>query len=83
MRIQRLLASIAPSLALLLLSAQTAMAQDPPVKVEISTAPSTTVWYADPLWIGIGVVAVLFVIVLIVLASRGGGSGKSTTTVVR
>lgn len=82
MRIQRLLASIASTLTLVLLSAQTGLAQDPPVKVEVSTAPGTTVWYADPLWIGIGVVAVLFVIVLIVLASRGSG-GKSTTTVVR
>lgn len=82
MRVQRLLASITSTLTLVLLSAQTVLAQDPPVKVEVSTAPSTTVWYADPLWIGIGVVAVLFVIVLIVLASRGGG-GKSSTTVVR
>lgn len=81
MRIQRLLAGIASTFTLLLVTTQAALAQDPPLKVEVTTAPTTTVWYADPLWIGVGVVAALFVIVLIVLAARGGG--KSSTTVVR
>ncbi len=38
-----------------------------------------TVWYTNPLWITIGVIAALVVIVIIALAARGGGS----TTVIR
>jgi hypothetical protein len=37
------------------------------------------VWYADPFWITIGVVALLVIVLIAVMASRGGG----TTTVVR
>jgi hypothetical protein len=36
------------------------------------------VWYTSPLWIAIGVVAVILLVALIALASRGGG-----TTVVK
>lgn len=63
------------------LTTQAVGAQDPPVKVEVTTAPTHIVWYTDPIWIGIGVVAALLVIVLIVLAARS--SRKSTTTVIR
>lgn len=35
-------------------------------------------WYTNPLWIAIGVIALILLIVLIVMASRGGG-----TTIVR
>ncbi len=38
-----------------------------------------TVWYTNPLWITIGVIAALVIILLIALATRGGG----TTTVIR
>jgi formate-dependent nitrite reductase membrane component NrfD len=65
----------------LLLSSSAALAmQESPVKVEVQTTESTTSWYADPFWLGIGGVAVLIVLVLAVMASR---SGKTTTTVVR
>jgi formate-dependent nitrite reductase membrane component NrfD len=65
----------------LLLSSSAALAmQESPVKVEVQTSESTTSWYADPFWLGIGGVAVLIVLVLAVMASR---SGKTTTTVVR
>ena len=35
-------------------------------------------WYANPLWIAIGALALIVLIVLIVMAARGGG-----TTVIR
>ena len=35
-------------------------------------------WWANPIWIGIGVVAVLLILVLVVMAARGGG-----TTVIK
>jgi hypothetical protein len=66
-------APVAPALLLL---------QDPPpapkpdVDVQVST--ERTVWYADPVWIGVGLIAAAIVIALIVAASR-----RDTTTVVR
>jgi hypothetical protein len=59
-----------------------ALAAQGPVKVEVSIPASHTVWYTDPLWLGIGAVAVLIVIVLAIMASRSG-ERKSTTTVIR
>ena len=35
-------------------------------------------WYANPVWIAIGAVAVIVVLLLVVLAARGGG-----TTIVK
>jgi hypothetical protein len=35
-------------------------------------------WYANPMWIAIGALAVILLIALIVMAGRGGG-----TTVIR
>jgi hypothetical protein len=48
------------------------------LKVDINDN-SGTVWYADPFWIAIGVIALVVVVLLVALATRGGG----TTTVVR
>ena len=64
----------------LLVSARAALAAQSPVKVEVTTTESHTVWYADPVWIAIGVVVFLLIVVLLVAGSR---SGKSTTTVIR
>lgn len=44
------------------------------------TETETTVWYADPFWIAVGVIGALVVLILIVLAARGGGGG---TTVIK
>ena len=65
---------------LLLGSARVALAEQ--VKVEVTTADSHTVWYTDPVWLGLGAVVLLIVIVLAVMASRNR-EGKSTTTVIR
>jgi hypothetical protein len=55
-------------------------AQEPGAKlnVDISVNKSGGRWYANPVWIAIGGLAVLVFIALIVMAARGGG-----TTVVK
>lgn len=81
----RVLKTMLASLGTLLAASATALAvplaalQDAPVKVDIKTEPTHTVWYADPMWLGVGAVVVLVIIVLAVMASRRGGD----TTVVR
>ncbi|HEX6199440.1 MAG TPA: hypothetical protein VF150_04180 [Thermoanaerobaculia bacterium] len=50
------------------------------VEVDLGADTGGTVWYADPLWITIGVVGALVLILIIVLAARGGRGG---TTVIR
>lgn len=53
-----------------------------PVKVEVSMPASRTVWYTDPMWLGVGALVVFVIIILAVMASRNGDK-KSTTTVIR
>lgn len=48
------------------------------LEIDIDTNEGGGAWYTSPLWIAIGVIALVLVILLIVLASRGGG-----TTIVR
>jgi uncharacterized membrane protein len=38
-------------------------------------------WYASPVWVAIGVIALVLVVMLVAMAARGGGGGG--TTVVR
>lgn len=54
--------------------------QGSPVRVDIHTPESNTIWYADPFWIAVGGVALLIIIVLAIMASR---RGKTTTTILR
>ena len=77
--IKSLLASAGASLA----TAGTAMAavlQDAPIKVDVSTTESHTVWYTNPVWLAIGGIVLVLIIVFAVMAARGRGSN---TTVVR
>jgi hypothetical protein len=69
---------------LLLGSARAALAaqEQMPMRVELTTTESHTVWYTDPMWLALGAVVVLLLIVLAIMASRSG-EGKSTTTVIR
>jgi hypothetical protein len=69
--------SVTPSLALL----QQQPPAEPAQQTRVTTE-TTTSWYADPIWIGVGLVALLVVILLIALASRRSDGG-STTTVIR
>jgi hypothetical protein len=48
------------------------------LEVDIDTDRGGGAWYTSPLWIAIGVIALVLLILLIVVASRGGG-----TTVIR
>jgi len=67
------------STTLLLGSVSPALAEQ--VTVEVTTAGRTTVWYTDPVWLGLGAVLVLIIIVLAIVASRNGE--RKTTTVIR
>jgi hypothetical protein len=46
--------------------------------INVDVNKGGTAWYASPVWIAIGVVALLVIIALIITATRGGG-----TTVVK
>ncbi len=55
--------------------------QPPKAEIKVDISEDRTVWYADPVWLAIGGIALLLVIVLAVMAARGGE--RDTTTVVR
>ena len=56
-----------------------AMAQQPgQYSIDINVESGGAAWWANPLWIAIGVVALVLLIVIIALAVRGGG-----TTVIK
>jgi hypothetical protein len=72
-------ASVPGIAAVATLDAQGASQPQPPqINVEINKGGGR--WYASPVWVAIGGVALVLVILLIVMAARGGGGG---TTVVR
>jgi hypothetical protein len=48
------------------------------VDINVNHGGSGARWYANPVWIAIGALALIVLIVLIVMAGRGGG-----TTVIR
>lgn len=55
--------------------------QQPPAQIDVKiNRGGGRAWYASPVWIAIGAIALVLVILLIVMAARGGGGG---TTVVR
>ena len=55
--------------------------QTPPqINVEVNRGGGRA-WYASPVWIAIGVIALVLVVMLVARAARGGGGGG--TTVVR
>jgi len=49
----------------------------PNVDIDI-TETGGAQWWADPVWIGVGIVALILLIVIVALATRGGG-----TTVIK
>ena len=48
------------------------------VDINVNHGSSSARWYANPVWIAIGALALIVLIVLIVMAARGGG-----TTVIK
>ena len=56
-----------------------AMAQQPgEYSIDIDVNGADAAWWSNPLWIGIGVVALVLLVVIIALAVRGSG-----TTVIK
>ena len=71
-----------PTLASTTVALQAAQApQTPKAQVDINVHHGGGRWYASPVWIAIGVLALIVIILLIVVAARGGGGGG--TTIVR
>ena len=69
-------APVAPSL----LAIQQQPASQPAQETHVTRTETTTSWWADPVWIGVGVIALLVIVLLIVFANRGSGD---RTTVIR
>jgi hypothetical protein len=65
--------------ALLLVTASRAAALIQDAKIEVKTTDGSGAWYTQPVWIAIGIIALILIIVLISLAGRG----RSNTTVVK
>lgn len=57
--------------------AATAFVQEPPIDVQIEISDRGG-WWADPVWVAIGVIALVLVVVVVAMAARGGG-----TTVIK
>jgi hypothetical protein len=58
-----------------------ALEQQPPtgqLEIDIDTNEGGGAWWANPVWIAIGVIALLVLVLIIVMAARGGG-----TTIVK
>lgn len=58
--------------------ALTAAQDPPPAPKEVTTTTKTTTWYADPVWVTVGVLGAALIIGVIVAASRSGGGGQTT-----
>ena len=59
-------------------AADEAQQQPPSAQIDVDIDRDGGAWYTNPVWIAIGVIAVVVLILLIVMATRGGG-----TTIVR
>jgi hypothetical protein len=65
-------------LSMVLFAAASPLAlQIPDKKIEI-TVGDHAVWYHNPVWVAIGILAVVVVLLIVVLIARGGG-----TTVIK
>lgn len=56
-----------------------ALAAQQPPEIDVDVEEGGGAWYTSPVWIAIGVIALIVLLLLIVMAVRGGGG----TTVVR
>lgn len=76
MRFLRNLLVTTSALVLVTASRAAALVQD--AKIEVKTSDSHGTWYTQPVWIAIGVIALVLIIVLISMAGR-----RNNTTVVK
>jgi hypothetical protein len=61
-------------------AAPTFALQVPDKKIEITVGDRGAGWYRSPVWIAIGVLALIVLVLLVVMLTRGGGGG---TTIIR
>jgi len=76
MRLIRKLMTTAGALVLATATRAYALVQD--AKIEIKTTDSHGAWYTQPVWIAIGIIALVLIVALIAMAGRRGN-----TTVVK
>ncbi len=74
MRFTTKIMTVAAALAL----ATTTLQEPSGIKVDIKTTESHSEWYTQPVWIAIGIIALVLIIALIAMAGR-----RNTTTVVK
>src|SRR5947207_1334970 len=51
------------------------------IDINIGDRGGTVVWYRNPVWVAIGVIAIVLLLLIVVLALRSGGGGG--TTIIR
>ncbi len=71
-------AAAAPAVVAVAPAAQDAPQPPRNVDVNIGLDDGTTVWYANPVWIAIGLLTVVIVALLIGMVARGGSGGGDT-----
>jgi hypothetical protein len=69
---------MATATALVLTTASRAYALMQDAKIEIKTTDSHGAWYTQPVWIAIGIIALVLILALIAMAGR-----RNNTTVVK
>jgi hypothetical protein len=69
---------VATATALVLTTATRAHALVQGAKIEIKTTDSHGAWYTQPVWIAIGIIALVLILALIAMAGR-----RNNTTVVK
>jgi cell division protein FtsW (lipid II flippase) len=77
MRILKKLMATVSALMVVTATRAAALVQD--AKIEVNTHTSHGAWYTQPVWIAIGVIALILIVVLISMAGRG----RDNTTVVK
>lgn len=75
MRILKKLMATVSALMLVTATRAAALVQD--AKIEVTTSDRHAAWYTQPVWIAIGVIALILIVVLISMAGRG----RDTTVV--
>jgi hypothetical protein len=70
--------SLSPELLPVASDWSVATAQQPDAQIDIDVDRGGGAWYTSPMWIAIGVIALVVIILLVAMAARGGG-----TTVIR
>ena len=78
MRLMTKLMATVTALVLTTAIRASALVQDAGAKIEIKTTDSHGAWYTQPVWIAIGIIALVLVLALIAMAGR-----RNNTTVVK